>query len=61
VIGLLVGLIVLCVVVAIVWWIIQQIPIPAQFKWIVYVVFGLVILLIVLNYLPADIPHGRWG
>jgi hypothetical protein len=60
-IGLLIGLIVLCVIVAILWWILQQIPIPPQFRWIVYVVFGLVILLVVLNYLPGDLlPHGRF-
>ena len=58
-ISLLIGLIILCLVVAVAWWIIRQIPIPAQFRWIVYVVFGLIVLLAVLNYLP--LPRGRWG
>lgn len=60
--SLLIGLIILCLIVAIAWWIIQQIPIPPPLRWVVYVVFGLVVLLIVLNYLPLGaLPRGRWG
>lgn len=60
--GLLMGLIVLCVILGIAYVIIQQIPLPPNVKWIVYVVMLLIALFAILNYLPADtIPHGRWG
>jgi hypothetical protein len=61
VISLLIGLIVLCLVVGIAWWIVGQIPIPQPMRWVVTVVFGLIVLLLVLNYLPISIPHGRYG
>lgn len=61
-ISLLIGLIILCLVVGIAYWIIQQIPLPQPMRWVVYVVFGLIVLLVVLNYLPAGaLPRGRWG
>ena len=60
-ISLLIGLIVLCLVVGIAWWIVGQIPIPQPMRWVVTVVFGLIVLLLVLNYLPSSIPHGRYG
>ena len=60
-IGLLVSLIILCLVIGIAYWIIQQIPLPPPARWIVLVVFGLICLLIVLNYLPMGaLPHGRY-
>lgn len=59
-ISLLIGLIVLCLVVGIAFWIIQQIPLPQPMRWIVYVVFGLICLLAVFNWMPV-LPHGRWG
>ena len=61
-IGLLIGLIILCLVVGIAWWVIQQIPTPPPMRWVVTVVFGLIVLLIVLNYLPIGaLPRGRYG
>lgn len=60
-ISLLIGLIVLCLVVGIAWWIINQIPIPQPMRWVVTVVFGLIVLLIVLNYVPINLPRGRYG
>jgi hypothetical protein len=60
-IGLLVGLIILCLVVGIAYWIIQQIPLPPPMRWVVLVVFGLIVLLMVLNYLPVGaLPRGRY-
>lgn len=58
-ITLLVGLIILVLVVGIAWWIIQQVPLPPPMRWVVTVVFGLIVLLVVLNYLP-DLPRGRY-
>lgn len=58
-VGLLIGLIVLCLVLGIAYWIVGQIPLPQPFRWIVLVVFGLIALLLVLNYMPA-LPHGRY-
>lgn len=61
-ISLLIGLVIFALIVGICWWILQQIPIPPPFRWVVYVVFGIICLLIVLNYLPAGaLPRGRWG
>lgn len=59
-IDLLVGLIILCLVLGIAYWIIQQIPLPPPMRWVVLVVFGLVALLMVLNYMPIDLPRGRY-
>jgi hypothetical protein len=47
--GILVSLIILLVVFAIAYWIIQQIPIPAQFVWIVRVVLGLIFLIAIIE------------
>lgn len=58
-IGLLVGLIILCLVLGIAWWILQQIPMAPPMRMVVAVVFGLIALVLVLNYLPA-LPHGRF-
>ena len=49
--SLLVWFIVLIVVFAIVWWIVQQIPIPPQFRWVVNVILGLIFLIIVVSLL----------
>jgi heme A synthase len=60
--SLLIGLIFLVLIVGIAWWIIQQVPLPPPMRWVVTVVFGLIVLLVVLNYLPAGaLPRGRWG
>lgn len=58
-ITLLVCLFTLVLVVGIAWWVIQQVPLPPPMRWVVTVVFGLIVLLVVLNYLP-DLPRGRY-
>ena len=62
-IGLLIALIFWCVVLGVVWFILQQIPLLKQppLNWVVPVLFGLVVLMILLNYLPGvGLPHGRY-
>lgn len=60
-IELLIGLIVLCLVVGIAFWVLQQIPLPPPMRWVAYAVLGLILLLIVLNFLPSGaIPRGRY-
>lgn len=63
-ISLLVGLIVFAVVVYILWLIINMIPMPQPIRLIVTLVFALICLLALVNYLPlggAVLPHGRLG
>ena len=61
-ISLLIGLIVLGVVVYILWIILNMIPMPQPIKLIVTLVFALIVLVAVLNYLPGlGLPHGRFG
>ena len=57
--SLLIWLIIVCLVVAVVWWILQQIPVPPPMRMIINVVFG-VICLIFLLYLAGSVvgpPH----
>ncbi len=50
---LLITLLVLLVVIAIVWWIFQQIPLPAPFRWIGAVVIGIVAIVVLLRLMPG--------
>lgn len=61
-ISLLVGLIVFAVVIYILWLILNMIPMPQPIKLIVTLVFALICLVGLLNYLPGvGLPHGRFG
>ena len=60
-ISLLVGLVIFCVVAGLFWWVIQQFPLPQPGRVVVTVVFVLICLLILLNYVPLNLPHGRFG
>ncbi|MDR5729426.1 MAG: hypothetical protein RB191_18590 [Terriglobia bacterium] len=50
-IGLLVTLLILLIVFAVVWWLASMIPIPAQFRWVVNVLLGLILLILLLSIL----------
>lgn len=50
-IGLLVTLLILLIVFAIVWWLASMIPIPPQFRWVVNVLLGLILLILLLSIL----------
>jgi tellurite resistance protein TehA-like permease len=62
-IGLLIGLIVFAVVVYILWIILNMIPMPQPIKLIVTLVFALICLIALLQYMPLGVglPHGRFG
>ena len=49
-------MVIIVVAVAIVWWILQQMPLPAQFRWIVNILLGLIALLVLL-YFVAPMLH----
>lgn len=55
---LLVPLLVVCIVIAVAWVILNRIPIPADIKWLAYVILLIIALVALLNYLP--LPHGRF-
>jgi hypothetical protein len=59
--ALLLGLLFFVVVAGLFWWVIQQVPLPQPMRVVVTVIFVLICLLILLNYLPtAGLPHGRY-
>ena len=51
--SLFVWLIVICLVIAVAYWIIQQIPLPAPMNMIVRVLFGLVCLVVLLYFVTG--------
>lgn len=57
---LLLTLIFVCVIVGLLAFILQKIPLPAPFNWLLWVVVGVLCLLAVFNWMPV-LPHGRWG
>ena len=59
--GLLVSLLILILIFAIAWWILSMIPIPPQFRWIVNVVFAIIILICVISMLTGawSFPFGH--
>lgn len=54
--SVLVSLVILLVVLAVFWWILQQIPIPADFKWVVNVVVGIIFLICMIALLTGNFP-----
>ncbi len=48
-INLLVMLLVILVVAYIIYWIIGLLPVPANFKWILYVILGLAVIIYLLS------------
>jgi len=50
-IGLLIDLLIICVVIALGWWILTQIPLPPPMNWLARVVFGLILLIVLLSML----------
>lgn len=58
-IGLLIGLIVLCLVAYLLWYALNLIPMPQPIRVIATVIFVLIVVVALLNYLPV-LPHGRF-
>lgn len=54
---LLITLLVVGLILAIIWWAISQIPLPAPFSWVVRVVFALIVAIILIDLLLG----GGWG
>ena len=52
---LLITLLVYLVIIAILWWIFQQLPLPDPIRWVAYVVIGVVAILLLLRLIPG---HG---
>lgn len=50
-IGLLVTLLIIGLVLAIIWWAISQIPLPAPFNWVVRAVFALIVAIVLIDLL----------
>ena len=44
-IGLLISLLVFCLIAAIIWWVLQQLPLPQPIRMVVIVVFALIAIL----------------
>lgn len=60
-IGLLIGLVVFALVAYLVWWLLQQFPMPQPVRLIVTVLFVLICIVMLLNYFPLNLPHGRFA
>lgn len=60
--SILVSLLILLVIFAVCWWIISMVPIPAQFIWIVRVVFAIIFLIALIELLTGGysiLPAGH--
>lgn len=55
-IELLISLVIWGLVLAIIWWAISQIPVPAPFSWVIRVVFALIVVIVLLNLLGVAGP-----
>ena len=60
-IGLLIGLVVFALVAYLVWLLLQQFPMPQPVRLIVTVLFVLICIVMLLNYFPLNLPHGRFA
>ena len=60
-IGLLIGLVVFALVAYLVWWLLQQFLLPQPVRLIVTVLFVLICVVMLLNYFPLNLPHGRFA
>ena len=48
-IGLLVTLLIGLLILSIVWWVVRQMPIPAQFKWVAAAIVALIAIIFLLS------------
>ncbi len=56
-IGILISLVVLLIIFAVFWWILGMIPVPAELRWIVNVVFALIFLICFICLLTGNFPY----
>jgi hypothetical protein len=57
--SLLVSLLVLLVIFAVAWWILSMIPIPANFAWVVRVIFAIIFLICLIELLVGGFSFGH--
>lgn len=60
-IGLLIGLVVFALVAYLLWYCLNLLPLPPPVRIIVTVLFVLICIVCLLNYMPLSLPHGRWN
>lgn len=53
-VSLLVTLVIICLIMAIAWWVISKVPIPEPFNWVVLVIFALIAIVMLLSLLPVE-------
>lgn len=59
--SLLVGLLIVCLVIALAWYIVGLIPMPQPIRTIVTIVFAIICVLVLISYLPLEgLPRGRF-
>ena len=59
-ISLLIYLLVVCLVIGLVWWAINQIPLPPPVRIVVIVVLVIIMILVLLSVLPGISTGARW-
>ena len=60
-IGLLIGLVVFCLIAYLIWYLINLFPLPQPVRIIVIVLFVLICIVGLLDYMPSlGLPHGRF-
>lgn len=52
-ISLLITLIIVCLVLYVAWWALNQIPMPQPVKVVVVVIFALIAIVVLLNFIPG--------
>jgi hypothetical protein len=59
--GLLITLVILGLIFGVLWWGIQQIPLPAPFPMVIRVIFVLVVVVVLVSMLTGNLPLIRLG
>ena len=54
-----VGLVFLALTVYLLWWLINMIPLPQPIRIIITVLFVLICVVVLLDYMPISLPRGR--
>lgn len=59
--SLLLSLLILCLIFGVIWWVLSMIPIPPQFAWIVRVIFAVIFLIVLIEFLMGNFvfPFGH--
>lgn len=60
-VSLLIGLLFVCLVLYVAWWALSRMSLPEPARTIIVVVFAIICLLVLANYIPVSLPRGRWG